>query len=172
MPTTTTEKPIKLIIVNGFTGNEPEPDDNTSYLIWRVVRFHNASVPQAQAEEQTWKTYTAAEAAAEQAWQALDTTSTSEWVAAHHRWVKAEHELDTAAHAWECASRAMEDAWMSCNWGDRTIEVYEQVIREVGVRELIGAGRNKSSFSLASDLRSRRREREQLAGKTINRLPT
>ncbi|WP_327109117.1 hypothetical protein [Nonomuraea glycinis] len=33
MATTAAEKPIKTIIVNGITSNEPKPDDNAAYFI-------------------------------------------------------------------------------------------------------------------------------------------
>ncbi|MFI6629298.1 hypothetical protein ACIBI7_10600 [Nonomuraea fuscirosea] len=172
MATATAEKPIKLINVNGITGNEPAPDDNASYFTWKLVRRHNTAVPLALEEEQAWNAYISAEAVTEQAWQALDTAPTTDWAAAHHRWVKAEHALDAAARQWQSAAAAMDQAFDDANWSDRAFEFYEEVTRQAGIRELLCANRPTSSPWQALDVERRRREREQLAGKTLQRLPT
>ncbi|MEV0996760.1 hypothetical protein [Nonomuraea sp. NPDC050202] len=170
MATATTEKPIKPITVNGITGNEPAPDDHAKYLVWKVVHRHNTAVPLALEEEQAWNGYISAEAATEQAWQALDTTHTTDWAAAHHRWVKAEQALDTAVRRWESAAAALEQAFDDAHWGDRTYEFYEEVTRQAGIRELLCANRPTSPWQTL-DVERRRREREQLAGKTLQHLP-
>ncbi|MET8006170.1 hypothetical protein [Nonomuraea glycinis] len=168
--TTTTEKPIRQIKANGFTGSEPAPDDNDAYFVWKVVRFHNSAVPLALEEEQAWTTYAGAETAAEQAWQALSTTSTGDWAAAHHRWVVAEHALDTTARAWSSAAAEMERHWEENNWGDRSIDTYDQIVRQLDVRCLLSSNRGRSHYGLYLDLERRRRERETLTAKTLQRL--
>ncbi|WP_433513913.1 hypothetical protein ACQP2T_61915 [Nonomuraea sp. CA-143628] len=169
---TTADKPIQTIAINGFTGREPIPDDDAHYLAWKVARHHNAAVPAALEEEQAWNAYTSAETATEHAWQALDTTPTSEWAAAHHRWVKAEHALSAAASQWHSAATAMDQAWEDANWSDRALDFYAQAAAQAGVRELLGTNRPTSSHWVHLDVERRRREREQLAGKTLQRLPT
>ncbi|MEU4703383.1 hypothetical protein [Nonomuraea dietziae] len=172
MATATAEHPIKSIIVNGIIGNEPEPDDNERYYIWKAVRFHNTAVPRAQEEEQAWNAFADAEIATEQAWRALESTPTNDWASAHHRWVLAEHELNIAARRWESAAAAMDKAWGDTNWSDRSLDVYDQIVRHLGVRDLLSAPRDKSHYSLHIDLEKRRREREENTRKTLVLLAT
>lgn len=54
---------------------------------------------------------------------------------------------------------------------DRAFKLYDEVVTQVGMRMLLSANRPESHYSLRSKVDERRREREQLAGKTILRLP-
>ncbi|MGA4995962.1 hypothetical protein [Nonomuraea bangladeshensis] len=170
MTSTAADRPIKPINLNGFTGREPAPDDER-HLLWKVARRHNDAVPAALEEEQAWIAYSCAETATEQAWQALDTAPTSEWAAAHHRWVKAEQALGAATRRWHSAATAMDQAWEDANWSDRALDLYAVAAAQAGVRELLGTNRPTSSPWVHLDVEQRRREREQLAAKTLQRLP-
>uniref|UniRef100_UPI003F498263 hypothetical protein n=1 Tax=Streptosporangium sp. CA-235898 TaxID=3240073 RepID=UPI003F498263 len=173
MITTTEQKPIKSIAFNGINGTESEPpyaSDPARHYTWKVVRYHNSAVPIAQDEDAAYTAYTEAKAEADTAWDALSSTETSRWMAAHHRWVVAETKLEGAARAWEQAYREFDALWMGNLFGETSSDVYDQILRASNVRDLRSVNR-PGYYNLVSDASETRRDREEITKKTLKHLP-
>ncbi|MFG3229374.1 hypothetical protein ACGF07_31955 [Kitasatospora sp. NPDC048194] len=157
---------VTRLAIRGFTGDEPKPEyagEGEDRRAWLAARYYNKLAPITAEGDKLSAAFDAARATAAQLWEALATTSTDQWLAAHHRWVLAEAAVTEIGDQVELCHRSHRYTEDGLTLSDHTFETLNEAIRQTPGTDWPGGVR---AYSDVFKAREQRNERERLAGKT------